>query len=164
MAGIQPYAFEPETETESEEEISEEEAGGRRKMDVSEWCTCGHCCTMETEAENICCREVTVVLNRMQQLESPVHCMTDHPGLHPVCLSIYALQNALNLYQRDFGDIPIRGYGNRCRFLAYRFFVSWCWGYLGRTVRVVIPSCVVQRVRRKFPDGTGQYVGFRPPL
>ena len=54
---------------------------------------------------------------------------------------------------------------SRYRYLAYRNFVSWCWGFLGRKIRVVIPSCVVQRVRRQFPDSQGQYVGFRlPPL
>lgn len=52
----------------------------------------------------------------------------------------------------------------RFRYLAYRSFVSWCWGYLGRSVRVVIPSCVVNRIRLQFPDPAGQYVGFRPPL
>ena len=52
----------------------------------------------------------------------------------------------------------------QCRHLSYRTFVSWCWGSLGRSVRVVIPSCVVLRIRREFPDASGQYVGFRPPL
>lgn len=42
--------------------------------------------------------------------------------------------------------------------------MSWCWGYLGRKIRVVIPSCVVLRIRQEFPDAGGSYVGFRPPL
>ena len=54
-------------------------------------------------------------------------------------------------------------FDSRCRYLAYRSFVSWCWGYLGRKIRVVIPSCVVQHVRGEFPDAEGQYVGFKPP-
>lgn len=48
--------------------------------------------------------------------------------------------------------------------LSYRSFVSWCWGYLGWHVRVVIPSCVVVQIRQEFPDSAGQYVGLRPPL
>lgn len=52
----------------------------------------------------------------------------------------------------------------RCRHLAYRCFVSWCWGWLGRKVRVVIPACVVRRIRQEFPDTEGQYVGFRAAL
>lgn len=50
------------------------------------------------------------------------------------------------------------------RYLAYRSFVSWCWGFLGRRVRVVLPACVVLRIRAEFPDAQGQYVGFRPVL
>lgn len=50
------------------------------------------------------------------------------------------------------------------RYLAYRSFVSWCWGFLGRRIRVVIPACVVLRIRREFPDALASYEGFRPPL
>lgn len=52
----------------------------------------------------------------------------------------------------------------RYRYLAHRSFVSWCWGYLARNIRVVLPSCVVLRIQQEFPDADGQFVGFRPPL
>ena len=52
---------------------------------------------------------------------------------------------------------------SRYRYLAYRNFVSWCWGFLGRKIRVVIPSCVVLRIHREFPDAHGRYGGFKPP-
>ena len=48
--------------------------------------------------------------------------------------------------------------------IAYRSFVSWCWGFLGRRVRAVLPACVVLRIHSEFPDAEGQYVGFRPVL
>lgn len=51
---------------------------------------------------------------------------------------------------------------SRYRYCAHRNFVSWCWGYLGQKVRVVLPSCVVLRIRQEFPDNEGQYTGFRP--
>ncbi len=47
------------------------------------------------------------------------------------------------------------------RFFAYRQFTSWCWGWLGRKVRVVLPSCVVTKVRAKFPSKA--YTGFKYP-
>lgn len=51
------------------------------------------------------------------------------------------------------------------RHLAYRNFVRWCWGYLGRHIRVVIPSCAVTRIRQEFPENEGNYTGFQlPPL
>ncbi|KAI7801783.1 putative P2X purinoceptor 7-like, partial [Triplophysa rosa] len=90
-----------------------------------------------TEAENVCCQEIEKVRTRILQAPTSLQCMTEHPGL----------------------NLP-----ERFRYLAYRSFASWCWGYLGRHVRVVIPACVVQRIRQEFPDAGGNYVGFRPPL
>jgi len=51
----------------------------------------------------------------------------------------------------------------RFRYLAYRQFVAWCWGFLGRRIRVVIPACVVLRIRAEYPDDEGHYTGFRLP-
>jgi len=46
--------------------------------------------------------------------------------------------------------------------MAYRAFVSWMkqGKRLGKGVRVVIPSCVVNCIRDKFPAPDGQYTGF----
>ena len=44
------------------------------------------------------------------------------------------------------------------RYTAYRQFVRWCWHFLGKEVRVVIPSCAVVKIRTAFPDEN--YTGF----
>ncbi|XP_041954211.1 P2X purinoceptor 7-like [Alosa sapidissima] len=160
--GVEPYMYEPESEEESD--VEEQPVAHRLQMTTSEWCTCGNCDRMPQEREHICCREVPQVIRRMTQVPEEITCMIDHPGLEPVCLNIYSLQNAMNIYRADHGQLRIRGMERQCRHLAYRSFVSWCWGFLGRSVRVVIPSCVVLRIRREFPETSGQYVGFRPPL
>lgn len=54
-------------------------------------------------------------------------------------------------------------FSRRLRYLAYRQFVRWCWGLLGRKIRVVIPACVVLRIRATYPDDEGFYTGFRLP-
>ncbi|CAM4708249.1 unnamed protein product [Leuciscus chuanchicus] len=87
-----------------------------------------------------------------------------HPGFEPYCLNPYTLQNIYNIYRCDYGPIRRRTTEEQFCHVAYRSFVSWCWGYLGRSVRVVIPCCVVTRIRQAFPDPSGQYTGFRPPL
>ena len=46
----------------------------------------------------------------------------------------------------------------RNRYTAYRQFVRWCWHYLGKEVRVILPSCVVSTIRDTFPDQS--YTGF----
>lgn len=46
----------------------------------------------------------------------------------------------------------------RNRYTAYRQFVRWCWHFLGKEVRVVLPSCVVDSIRKAFPSQ--DYTGF----
>ena len=47
----------------------------------------------------------------------------------------------------------------RFRYTSYRQFVMWIWGRLGAEVRVPIPSCAVNRIRRSFPS-EADYTGF----
>ena len=56
---------------------------------------------------------------------------------------------------------PERDHAGR-RHAAYRMFVYWWRGRLGAGNRVVIPSCVVLRVRERYPDRFNNYTGFKP--
>ncbi|XP_034552718.1 P2X purinoceptor 7-like [Notolabrus celidotus] len=159
---VRPYEFDPESDPEGE--VPEEAQNVRLRQHVSEWCSCGNCAAMPTEPENRCCLETPQVIKRVREVEEPISCMIQHPGLEPVCLNLYSLQNACNIYKADYGPMQLRGINHRYRYPAYRSFVSWCWGFLGRKIRMVIPSCVVLRIRTEFPDAQNQYVGFRPPL
>ncbi len=55
------------------------------------------------------------------------------------------------------------------RHVAYRKLARWCWGYLGRQVRVVLPACCVSNIRSRFPPPGGEvfhnfaFVGFQEP-
>ena len=48
------------------------------------------------------------------------------------------------------------------RHFAYRNYIDFIHGHLGRQNRKVIPACVVAFIRRKWPDANGQYTGFKP--
>ncbi len=48
---------------------------------------------------------------------------------------------------------------SRNRYIAYRQMVHWCWGYLGRNIRVPLPSCAITRIRQTFPGI--DYTGFK---
>ena len=45
---------------------------------------------------------------------------------------------------------------------AYTAYTLLMHGSLGAGNRRVIPSCVIWRIRREFPEATGQYKGFLP--
>ena len=47
------------------------------------------------------------------------------------------------------------------RKAAYRQWVMWQHGYLGRHNRKVLPSCVVWAVHNVYPSPDGVYLGFK---
>lgn len=49
------------------------------------------------------------------------------------------------------------------RYHAYRAYISFVHGYLGRRNRRIIPACVVSYIRTKWPDPEGTYVGYKDP-
>nr|XP_022297957.1 P2X purinoceptor 7-like isoform X1 [Crassostrea virginica] len=117
---------------------------------VPAWCTCSRCRDMPTEEEKVCCGR------------SPEHCTTLLPDFHVLCLDEAVLALA-RLYREDVLALPADDNFNRAnRHSAYRQYVLWTYGKLGAGQRKVIPSCVVWKIRTKYPEPTGQYVGFLP--
>jgi len=51
----------------------------------------------------------------------------------------------------------------RNQYIAYHQLVRWYWGYLGRKVRVPLPSCAVSLIRKTFPADSGSYTEFKIP-
>ena len=47
------------------------------------------------------------------------------------------------------------------RYAAYRQFTWWVHGYLGKSIRRVIPSRAVRKIRAEFPAQDGIYTGYR---
>ena len=42
--------------------------------------------------------------------------------------------------------------------VAYRQLACWCWQWLGREIRVVLPSCAITRIRSEFPSTSGTMI------
>ena len=166
---VEPYLFKPlmtseelenhqerirnveKRQREGHSELSETRIGHNR------WCTCGKCSSMATEKESICCKEVWEITLKM---ETHV-CITDHPSFERVCLDPEVLQTALvAMREVRFEDYQVPVPQRTFRLAAYRQFTWWIHTQLGRSVRRVIPACVVAYIRQQYPEESGQYTGF----
>ena len=71
-----------------------------------------------------------------------------------------AIINVIMLMRANYMAVPFTGDNNALRHGAYVAYTLWVHRRLGRGQRRVIPSCVVWKIRRRFPEPTGQYRGF----
>ena len=111
-----------------------------------EWCICGKCVAMPSEIENKCCRKAT--------------CITERRKFTKFCLDPENLEMAV----RSLTDLRNDARDSSCRAFrkaAYRQYVLWQHGYLGKGNRRVVPSCCVVKIREHYPSPTGIYMGFR---
>ena len=110
------------------------------------WCICGKCRLMPSPDENKCCRQRP--------------CVTQQPAFENIVLDREALSVAIvgrTDVLVDRSDFSNEGY----RFAAYRQFILWQNGYLGRGNRRVVPSCAIWAIRDKYPSHDGVYTGFK---
>ncbi|XP_061918108.1 P2X purinoceptor 7-like [Entelurus aequoreus] len=160
VRGIEPYRFEPDADEDGQEDAAAIDAGGAHDIDRlenTEWCTCQNCVNMETVAECVCCSEIEAVTRTMEE-EGVKTCIIDHHGFPSVCLDEWVLQTAYYAYKQQYGVLQ-QQQNERRRHTAYRQFVRFCWGYLGKDIRVVLPACVVHKIRTTFPSM--DYTGFQ---
>ena len=119
--------------------------------------TCENCQILNRNEEYTCCSEFP---------EAPV-CITQHPGFQAVCLNRWVIQTAWYQYKQQYHQ-PYDGPQHKLsRHIAYRQLVRWCWGVLGKEIRVSLPSCAVCCIRAHFPppglEDDFQFEGFHFP-
>lgn len=70
-------------------------------------------------------------------------------------MCLISLQVLLNVYM----FLTFR----QSRLMAYRQFVCWVrrGQPLGRKKRITLPSCVVAKIRKTFPETNNEYEGFK---
>jgi hypothetical protein len=116
---------------------------------VPDWCKCGHCVAMPTQEENKCCSRAVRPCITTSRL---------FPQLVPDA-------NALDLamqYREDMLALNEVRNNENFRHAAYRQFVLWQHGHLGRGNRRAVPSCCVRAIRDRYPSPNGMYTGYRP--
>ncbi|XP_040195956.1 P2X purinoceptor 7-like [Rana temporaria] len=137
---------------------SEEPEFGVDRIGNTTWCHCGCCRTMPTQIESVCCRDIEPV---RESIPEGSNCII----FAPMFISQIATEahvrltnNFMYLEERPLVDADNN---RRLRKTAYRLFITWIYGYLGKGNRRVIPSCAVKKIREVFPDPNATYVGFK---
>ena len=108
---------------------------------------------MDRVVECKCCHEIPEVFNKNIGIEGDVPtCIVDHPGFVPVCINEFVLETAWYQYKQQYSVSTYDGPPHKLkRHIAYRQLVRWCWGILGKEIRVVLPACAVSCIRAHFP-------------
>ena len=120
-------------------------------------CTCGNCQIMDRVEECVCCKEIDCVKNKLYEavtvgeLVEPPSCITQHPGFSAVCLNRWVLQTAWLQYKQQYKSSYDGPENKLNRHITYRQLARWCWGILGKEIRVVLPACGVCCIRAHYP-------------
>ena len=98
-------------------------------------------------------KKLTEAVTSGECQEQP-QCITQHPGFHAVCVNRWVLQVAWYQYKQQYKAAYDRREDKLFRHIAYRQLTRWCWGILGKEIRVVLPSCAVMCIRNFYaPPG-----------
>ena len=114
--------------------------------DSLNWCICNNCVNMPTPDENKCC-------NRRE-------CITSYELFQNLCIDRHVLELAIRA-RCDIRVEPLDFSMASFRKAAYRQFILWEHGYLGKGNRRIIPSCAVRKIRAQYPSPDNVYMGFR---
>jgi hypothetical protein len=141
---------------------------------------------MSTASECVCCREICEICEVFQKLNEFVHIFPASLTILDLLVSVstfgYYRQPTINIGRSIEKRKPHYHYMSnnhykhqylvylstivlythrKYRYVSYRQMIRWCWGWLGRSIRVVLPSCAVMKIRDTFPSET--YTGFQYP-
>ncbi|XP_043927707.1 uncharacterized protein LOC122802053 [Protopterus annectens] len=138
-------------------------------LEDMQWCLCGHCTIMTTERECHCCASSPRAIEKWRQLNSGSEsntCITFHPQFETACLLPHVLELLYRYHCMLRGRYRHAQWTNRLyRLFAYRAYVLWVHNNrkLGFGNRMILPACVVARIRAEFPaEEDDCYTGFQP--
>ena len=95
---------------------------------LDEWCSCENCIEMENDFECECCRgNAEQIIGKRFGVECYI---TRTEAFRDVCLNINVLEAAIGAL-RTFTDDPMEIINRSYRFIVYRQYISWIFGWLG---------------------------------
>ena len=144
---IVPFLFEP-SYTEEELEVREQVVSSSRQSGGPETdcCLCGIWTFLQNEPVNVCCRDTQIAVEKMD-LQMCITLTEDFK----LALGTWHIQQGENRRMNN----------ENFRFIAYRQYIGWIHGRLGRNRRKQVPSCVLKAIRKAFPSPDNRYVPFR---
>ncbi|XP_068692587.1 uncharacterized protein [Montipora foliosa] len=168
--GPHPYRFKPcrirrNVKCERINNHKEQTESATNHLGNTDRCQCGMCQPMPTVHKSVCCGEIGQIWQKVEDQRPDVQmsCITEHLGFQSNCLDVWVLETAYYAYRQQHGQDNHTAH-EKFRYIAYRQLVRWCWGYLGKNVRVALPSCVVNKIRSTFSADFGSsYTGLKPP-
>ncbi|XP_055065270.1 uncharacterized protein [Misgurnus anguillicaudatus] len=182
IAEYEGYLFEPEYSPDEIRQRREQQqaalassaivASERSRADSSWWCSCQHCPQQRTEVESLCCQEWNrgqFLLREAEEMEdgSELSCLNQHSSfqahLDRGVLETFFHLERINWRKQRRSQGPGGQLSNRqLRLVGYRIILEWVLRgeRLGRHNRAVLPACVVDAVRQRYPSPDGQYTGF----
>ena len=110
-----------------------------------EWCKCGKCRNEAANEDRICCN------NHPKNHENPIFTR--------ICLDETTVELAL-INNCDWLNLPKIYTAAKFRNTAYRQYILWFYGKLGFKNRKRIPLCMKWAIRDRYPESTGNYIGF----
>ncbi|XP_077344560.1 P2X purinoceptor 7-like [Lithobates pipiens] len=122
-----------------------------------DWCQCQCCIPMATQVESVCCRETAEVDGCIPEGRK---CITEADIFTSQIATEEHVRLMFTMLYLEERPVVDADNNRRLRKTAYRAFIAWIYGFLGKGNRRVIPSCAVKVVRQTFPDPNGSYVGF----
>ena len=95
----------------------------------------------------------------LRQKEMHVKFITSYELFQNLCIDRHVLELAIRA-RCDIRVEPLDFSMSSFRKAAYRQFILWEHGYLGKGNRRIIPSCAVKKVREQYPAPDSVYMGF----
>jgi len=175
---LSPNLFEPEIVSAGEENGDSDDSFedvlppninvlGRSRMQPTAWCACNTCVQMKDEdIENICCKEFFTSKDICEDVSQLLHeqiCITQSERFAFLVLDKTSLEIAHVMYTMGRRCVPKKVLTKSdFRCLAYRQFLVWVFRFrLGSNTGYVIPSCVVNAIRQRYPEPSGLYKGYK---
>ena len=83
-------------------------------------------------------------------------CITESEPFEAVCLNRHVLQAAIASWI-DFHPDERNLENINFRFISYKQYIWWSYGYLGKRKRNPLPNCVIAKIRKTFPHQNNMY-------